>query len=243
METVRRNNGRRVHPDTLHFVTESSGPQRAVPAPAPPGAWFIGLGAILVAAIVLVAAVDGLVGAADASDHVAAAIGLAAVELSFGVGAIVLARALHPAPRRVLGLVRSPWRTAGAIVGGGIVLVFVTGILWSLLVDEPAPSPTEDLGLTLTAVMAIGVAPLCEEVFFRGYLLSAVARTRLAERGAVVVQAGAFVLVHPVEAAGPIAILGLFLGWARVRTGSLWPGILLHLLNNTVAVSLEAFVD
>ena len=91
----------------------------------------------------------------------------------------------------------------------------------------------------LVAVVVIG-APLIEEWLGRGVLWQIVA-PMAGERGAVVMTAtlfalshglnGGFVLEFPHRFAG-----GLLLGWLRLRSGSLLPGIVAHAVWNGAAV-------
>jgi len=100
--------------------------------------------------------------------------------------------------------------------------------------------------LLVYASLAI-IPAVCEELFFRGMLLSAL-RSRITARQAVVVSAVAFAVFHvivletlAVERFFPSLLLGLVLGWVCVRTGSLFPGILLHAANNGLLLSLALF--
>jgi len=95
-------------------------------------------------------------------------------------------------------------------------------------------------GLELAvATVVLGVGPgLAEEVFFRGFML----RRLLASEGAlvsVVASSIAFGLFHFDGVHTPTAaVLGLYLGLAVLYTGSLWPAVLAHTVNNSVATLL-----
>jgi len=82
--------------------------------------------------------------------------------------------------------------------------------------------------------VAIG-APVSEELFFRGWLQRC-ARARFGVRAGVLISAALFALAH----GGPVLVIaifpmGLLLGWAYERTGSLWVTILMHAVNNAAA--------
>ncbi|MBL8734698.1 MAG: CPBP family intramembrane metalloprotease [Planctomycetes bacterium] len=81
------------------------------------------------------------------------------------------------------------------------------------------------------------VAPVCEELFFRGYLFTAV-RGVASSRVAQLLTAAAFGLVHGVDYALPIAGLGLCFGWLRERTGALLPSMLAHAVHNGLTLAL-----
>lgn len=88
-----------------------------------------------------------------------------------------------------------------------------------------------------------------EELFFRGLMLSAL-RKEMSNRNAIVFTAVAFAVFHVVvletlaiERLFPSLILGLVLGWVCVRTGSLFPGVLLHAANNGLLLSLGIYEE
>ncbi len=92
------------------------------------------------------------------------------------------------------------------------------------------------------AVGAIVVAPLLEELLFRGLLLGAL-RRHLRSAGTAIATAGvAFGLIHVAQPqdVAPLAVMGIVLGYVRVRWGALWPCVLIHMLFNgrTIAVAL-----
>ena len=88
-----------------------------------------------------------------------------------------------------------------------------------------------------SALLIIGVgAGVGEELFFRGYM-----QTRLARRWrpwvAVVVTAALFGLVHfDVYHSAFAFCAGLLLGWVSLRAGSVRPTIVAHVANNAVSV-------
>jgi ABC-2 type transport system permease protein/sodium transport system permease protein len=88
-------------------------------------------------------------------------------------------------------------------------------------------------------VMAFGIVPaLFEEGFFRGYFYAAL-RTVGHASTAIIISSVVFGLFH-VIAPNPLAterlisstLTGLVLGWVRWRTGSVFPGMLLHCCHN-----------
>lgn len=81
-------------------------------------------------------------------------------------------------------------------------------------------------------VLIVMVAPLTEEPLFRGLILGGFAQ-RYSVRAAVLWSALLFAMVHlnPYQLAGAF-VLGLLFGWLFLKTGSLWPCIFAHALNN-----------
>ncbi len=93
----------------------------------------------------------------------------------------------------------------------------------------------------LWSVIAVGIIPgVVEELFFRGYLLGAFLTT-LRPRWAMVASAVLFGLFHllvgssfAIERFVPTMLLGLLLAWIAWRTGSIWPGIVMHVTHNSL---------
>ena len=83
------------------------------------------------------------------------------------------------------------------------------------------------------------VAPLAEELLFRGFLLPALARSTLGAAGAAVISSLLWSATHfaePWYALVTIFGIGLLYAWARLRSGSLWPCMIAHTLFNSVPV-------
>jgi membrane protease YdiL (CAAX protease family) len=99
--------------------------------------------------------------------------------------------------------------------------------------------------LAVFAVVAAVVAPICEELLFRGLLLRAL-RRRMSPTMAVIVQALAFALAHPMlsPTLGDFAVvpalflLGAVSGVVAVRRGDLSASILMHIGFNLVTTLL-----
>jgi hypothetical protein len=85
------------------------------------------------------------------------------------------------------------------------------------------------------ALVVIAVAPVCEELFFRGILFT-VLRQRMAFWPAAVIDGVLFGFVHGSLVIVPVlAALGVMFCYVYERTGSIFPTIALHALNNTIA--------
>ncbi len=86
-----------------------------------------------------------------------------------------------------------------------------------------------------TLIVAVFVAPICEEVFFRGFVFAGLLRG-MALVWAIVFSSLIFAVAHfDVGSFVVLFIIGLALSFLRWRTKSIWPGILLHMLNNGIA--------
>lgn len=84
------------------------------------------------------------------------------------------------------------------------------------------------------------LAPLSEEIVFRGAILRSMLRSpQLTPWVAISISAVFFALIHMNPAQMPHAFLiGLLLGWMYWRTGSILPGVAYHWANNSVAYIL-----
>ena len=87
-------------------------------------------------------------------------------------------------------------------------------------------------------LLAIAIVPaICEELFFRGVLLTWLKDSFRNKHLAVWLSAIVFSAIH-VQFFGffPRMLLGVYLGYIFLWTGSLWAPIIAHFLNNAIAV-------
>ena len=165
----------------------------------------------------------------------------------FLLPAVALAAAWNLDPRRALLLERQvsvPVVLLGILIGlvgfipAGAVMALVSLALpeeWLVKFDL-APlflgPPWQRIALSLLAAI---VAPVCEEVAFRGHMLT-LWRARLRPAAAIVVTALLFAMLHldPVRFVA-VFLLGILFGWLAWRAGSLWPAIFAHAANNATA--------
>src|SRR5205807_1460407 len=102
----------------------------------------------------------------------------------------------------------------------------------------------------LVVILALAIVPaICEEWFFRGYLLGTL-RGRLSAEAAIGSTAVVFGLFHAsfsgvivIERVASSALLGLVLGWICWTTRSVFPGMIMHALNNALMLSLVFAAD
>lgn len=163
--------------------------------------------------------------------------------------ALLFARMIAPPRRALFGLVppRSVKLALGLVAGGYVAFIAVSA-LWLAVIGQSETKDTiiENLGAGDSTIALIGVtfivcvcAPLGEEFLFRGYIYGA-----LRSNGvwvAALLTGLMFGLVHvlgsPIAFILPLALLGGGLCLLREHTGSLYPGIALHCVNNTLALS------
>lgn len=95
-------------------------------------------------------------------------------------------------------------------------------------------------------LVAVGVgAPLSEELVFRGFLFSAIARSRAGVMGAGIATSIAWTLLHAgysVHGLVEVFAIGLYFSWLLWRTGSLWVPIACHAAYNTALVLALRFI-
>jgi membrane protease YdiL (CAAX protease family) len=161
---------------------------------------------------------------------------------SLASGVLVALVAAFAGPYGRLGFVRAaPRHFANALLAAaaGVALAF----LWLLVLRQAFPDladPLRDLRERLGLPMllfVVAVAPaVLEEVMFRG-LLQGRLLALLGTRVGLVTTAAAFALCHAQPAVLPVHLgLGLYLGWLRLRSGSLLPGMLMHFAYNGAIV-------
>jgi membrane protease YdiL (CAAX protease family) len=91
--------------------------------------------------------------------------------------------------------------------------------------------------LFLWSLDTVIVAPIVEEIVFRGFLWRGLAASRVGIPGAMIVSAAGWAALHiqyDVVGIAEIGVLGLFFGWVRWRFGSTILTMILHGLNNGV---------
>lgn len=88
------------------------------------------------------------------------------------------------------------------------------------------------------------VAPFYEEIWIRGFLFEGLARSRIGGAGAIILTSLFWSVQHFQYSwlqIGMIFVLGLVLGLVRLKTKSLWAPIILHVINNSIAM-IELFL-
>ena len=146
-----------------------------------------------------------------------------------------------------LGLRRT--RLGPAIVATvvGFVVIISSSVLYSYLIQvfnlplrtnsdtllqQAKYAPISTLALVAGAVF---IAPICEEIFFRGFLFAGLLH-RMSLWPAALLAAFLFALAHgDVGSFAVLFVIGLVLAFVRWRVGSIWPGIIIHAANNATA--------
>lgn len=95
---------------------------------------------------------------------------------------------------------------------------------------------------------AVGIcAPVAEEFLFRGFLFAGLAASRLGSTGAVIITSFFFAIIHAGQYGwvdlSQIGVVGILLGLARARTGSLLPPVAMHIALNLTSLTLYALTE
>ena len=183
-----------------------------------------------------------------------------AVIAVLNVGLLVLwLHAFHPRWRKVMGVPRRIWPEVRAGAGFGALLypvvVFGVGIALNLVLEvvtgrsirSPRQLPTHlsAAGVAVSIAYAVVIAPIHEELFFRGILFRS-----LADRYGFAIGAGgsglAFGLIHYVPAPwfdsillmGVMVFTGVALAWFYQRRGNIVASMVAHATFNVIGLTL-----
>ena len=118
----------------------------------------------------------------------------------------------------------------------------------SLLITPDQQDIARDLGIdsgVLAAAFSIlligGLAPVAEELFFRGMLFGGL-RARVPFLPAALISGVVFGSLHLTTGASavpPLILFGFLLAWVYERSGSIWPAVILHAINNNLALAFS----
>lgn len=86
-----------------------------------------------------------------------------------------------------------------------------------------------------TAILVTFLGPVSEEMAFRGYA-QGLARRKLSVNSTILLTALFFSFFHPLDIFPQIFVMSIVLSIAREISGSLVPPMIIHCLNNTVAL-------
>ena len=120
----------------------------------------------------------------------------------------------------------------------GVYLLFA-GIYAAIFGAPEQEDIAESFGALPLQILLIAIAaPISEEICFRGMLFGGL-RTRMPRIAAALVSGLLFGALHAltgISAVPPLIAFGFILALLYEKTGSIVPGILLHMLNNSVAL-------
>lgn len=159
------------------------------------------------------------------------------------IGVSVWAASMTPQRLGSLGLRRFPGRALLLVAGAIVLALIVSAALEPVLhagreqgLEPEEWRPDRAVPFVLNAVVIVTVVPFAEELFYRGLGVSVL---RFAGAPlAIVATSLIFGLAHGILVALPaLGFFGLLLAWLRVRTDSVWPGVLAHAVYNGLGVA------
>ncbi len=233
-----------------NLAANESGEQPTAPPRSFPysnwGPWTAILGVILALGAGVVLSIPGLLFGHDANGELTT-FGNVFAQAATAVGFLLVPMAI--AARRGAGSMREilsrlgvrlfrpsalKWMAAAV----GIYLLFA--LVYSALIVEPHQKDiAEGFGaVPIRILLIVFAAPISEEVCFRGMLFGGL-REKLPRIGAALICGVIFGGLHAttgVTAVPPLIVFGFLLALLYEKTGSIVPGILLHMLNNAVAL-------
>jgi membrane protease YdiL (CAAX protease family) len=142
------------------------------------------------------------------------------------------------------------------VVCVGLLVCFLGGVFSSVLEslcnalgfslqlpEAFTEQPSGGAGLVVFRVIVMALSPaFIEEILMRGAVLQPL--RRFGDSFAVVTAALLFALLHGNILQGVFAFFaGLAMGYAAVFSGSLWPAIMIHFINNAVSVGADEIMQ
>lgn len=166
---------------------------------------------------------------------------------------VALALFLCARPLEALRFRRARWRDLAL---GGILAVAINPLANELRflverlfpVDRDLAAQLESMLGTIpnlgVALVILAVVPaICEEIAFRGFILTGLERD-YSPRWAVIISALLFGFLHVLlslfQQLFNATLLGIVIGLLAVRSRSIWPGIVFHITNNALVLLLSA---
>jgi membrane protease YdiL (CAAX protease family) len=154
--------------------------------------------------------------------------------------------AVRPGSWEALGMrdwVRPPWGWAALAY---MVYIAIAAIL-AVLIHPHQEDVTRELGFgesgiagdVAAGLLIVVVAPFSEELFFRGFMFAGL-RNRLPLVAAALISAAVWGLFHFTGGGSwgvvvQLTVFGVILAWLYEYTGSIWPAMAVHVLNNAIA--------
>jgi membrane protease YdiL (CAAX protease family) len=228
-------------------------PERLAPRWPP---WYAGVGFLvaLIGTLIAVGIVAAATGTTSDEENPTFTVVATLLQSMIFIGTAVLFASFtrRPEPWH-FGLRRTPFWPAVGWAALGLFSFYVFAAVYTAIVQPDAEQTVaQDLGadegtfgLIAAGFMVVCVAPVAEEFFFRGFFYRAL-RTRFPLLGAAAIDGALFGIIHwDFSAEGllilpPLAALGFVFCLVLERTGSLYPVIALHALNNSLAFGIQA---
>jgi len=145
--------------------------------------------------------------------------------------------------RAYLGLYWCDWKTIAKWIAIIILVMIGSDALTYLLHRDIVPPFMVNIfetagSIPLLLFAIILVAPIIEELFFRGFMFRGLQYSKVGPIGAILITSLLWSSIHLQYNLYQIAILlvtGLVFGWARVKTNSIIPCIAMHMTLNVLS--------
>jgi uncharacterized protein len=235
-------------PSTPPPTEAAPGAEPARPSPAwGPARVAGGIGVLLVSTVVevgVVSAFDPDLSSLGAKLAAQALLAVTLVAVAFAIGAV----GFGAASPQSLGL-RRPLRSPLGLAAAAYLGYIVIAIAYSSVIHPEQEDVTRDLGFghgvlgaLAAGVLIVVAAPVSEEIFFRGFIFGGL-RRRLSFPLAALISALIFGVFHytgpgSIGVVPQLAFLGFALAWVYEETGSIYPTVAIHALNNALAFAL-----
>jgi membrane protease YdiL (CAAX protease family) len=214
--------------------------------------WYAGVGFLvaLISTLLVVGIVAAATGASTDDQNATFTVVATFLQGVIFIGTAVLFASFAGKPRAEhFGLRRSRfWPTVGWAALGLFSFYAVAALYTAIVQPDAEQTVAQDLGadqgtlgMIAAGFMVICVAPVAEEFFFRGFFYRAL-RSRYSVLVAALIDGILFGIIHwdlstadGLLIVPPLAALGFMFCLVYERTGSLYPVIALHALNNAIA--------
>ena len=232
-----------VPPTSVPQPPEAQQPGSTRPARA--HRWGVGAYVVVEAVFLGVSLLIGFLVASEGTSVATLTLALAVPTVLAAGTAVLITYLRGNGPRKDLGLVWS-WQDirVGLAYGfGGLVVTIPASVLYVVIVGADSASsaigevfaglragPAAAIGLLLVVVL---LAPLCEEIVYRGLLWGAIEQMRVPRWAPFVVTTLLFAVAHFEFTRTPLLfVVALPIALARLRTGRLGASVVAHQVNN-----------
>lgn len=170
--------------------------------------------------------------------------------LGFGVAGIIITKICRTRLDDVIKIKKTSIADTAKFVMAGMCFTFILNILLALMnvnlsifgYTNEMPDYGEVNGIVGNIIyfVAITIVPaIIEEFLFRGVILGTLRKTH-GDVIAIIVSSVLFGFIHGNFLQTPItALSGMIMGYLTIRTGSIIPAMILHFVNNSLAVTSE----
>jgi CAAX protease family protein len=215
-------------------------------------AWYAGIGFLvaLISTLVVVGIVAAATGASASDESPTFTVVATFLQGLIFIGTAVLFASFSGKPRAEQFGLRPArfWPTVGWAALGLLSFYALAAVYTAILQPDTEQTVAQDLGanqgtlgMIAAGFMVICVAPVAEEFFFRGFFYRAL-RSRYSVVAAALIDGLLFGVIHwdfssadGLLIVPPLAALGFMFCLVYERTGTLYPVIALHALNNAIA--------